>query len=83
VSPIIVEASGSLSSSSSYPIASISLNSLHKTYTVGDILDVAVTFSRPISTIGSPTLTLQGRNEGNPLLLQYANVSRIQVWIRM
>ena len=79
--PIVVYAS-SKALSGSASVTQVSPYSPALSYGVGDVLDVAVVFSRPVFTVGTPQLLLQGSSRPSnrtSLVLTATNVSFVQV----
>jgi hypothetical protein len=47
-------------------------------YAEGDVLDIIITFTRPVVVRGVPSMLLQGLSTGTPMSLSYAEVARVQ-----
>jgi hypothetical protein len=76
--PIAVHGSEKALSGSAAVLTVKAYSQSDRVYTIGDVLDIGVTFSRPVFTTGVPALLLQGTGNQTSLPLAAVNVSFVQ-----
>lgn len=76
--PIAVHGSEKALSGSAKVLAVRAYSPSHRVYTTGDVLDIAVDFSRPVFTLGAPVLLIKGTGNQTVLPLVAVNVSYVQ-----